>query len=127
MLTEMAAETEDFAHAAGDAVTDVAAVWLTPEYMLSFRRQLDKQPEGPRRFRLLRLAVNDVVQLQRGGNSSGRLQLDRDRLEFEQQKHRDALAAAEKEVQKLRDPKLPLSDEDRQAIVDKADEILGLK
>jgi hypothetical protein len=27
----------------------------------------------------------------------------------------------------LRDPKLPLSDADRQAIVDKADEILGLK
>ena len=127
MLTEMAAETEDFEHAAGEAVTDVAAVWLTPEYMLSLRRQLDKQPEGPRRFRLLRLAVNDVVHLQRGGNSSCRLQLDRDRLEFDLQKHRDALAAAEKEVQKLRDPKLPLSDEDRQAIIDKADEILGLK
>ena len=127
MLTEMAAETEDFVQAAGDAVTDVAAVWLTPEYMLSLRRQLGNLPEGPRRFRLLRLAVNDVVQLQRGGHSSGRLQLDRERLEFDQQKHKDARDAAQQEVQKLRDPKLPLSDEDRQAIVDKADEILGLK
>ena len=127
MLAEMAGETEDLAHAAGDAVTDVAAGWLAPEYLLSLRRQLANQPEGPRRFRLLRLAVNDVVLLQRGGHSSARLQLDRDRLEFDQQKHKDALAAAQQEVQKLRDPKLPLSDEDRQAIVDKADEILGLK
>ena len=69
----------------------------------------------------------DVVQLQRGGHSSARIQLDRERLELDRQKRQDDLAAAEKEVQKLRDPKLPLSDEDRQAIIDKADEILGLK
>jgi predicted LPLAT superfamily acyltransferase len=127
MLAEMVEETEDYASVADRAVTDVAAVWLTPQYMLSLRHQLADQPEGPRRFRLLRLAVNDVVQLQRGGHSSARIQLDRERLELDRQKRQDALAAAEKKVQKLRDPKLPLSDEDRRAIVDKADEILGLK
>jgi hypothetical protein len=127
MLAEMVEETEDCASVAAGAVTDVAADWLTPQYLLSLRHQLADQPEGPRRFRLLRLAVNDVVLLQRGGHSAARIQLDRERLDLDRQKRQDALAAAEKEVQKLRDPKLPLSDEDRQAIIDKADEILGLK
>jgi hypothetical protein len=77
--------------------------------------------------KLLRLAVADAAVLQRGGHAGDWLQLERDRLEFHRQKHRDALAAAQTEIQKLRDPKLPLSDADRQAIIDKADEILGLK
>jgi len=127
MLAEMLEETKDYASVAARAVTDVAADWLTPQYLLSLRHQLAGQPEGPRQFKLLRLAVNDVVQLQRGGHSAARIQLDRERLELDRQKRQDALDAAEKEVQKLRDPKLPLSDEDRQAIIDKADEILGLK
>ena len=56
MLAEMVEETEDYASVADRAVTDVAAVWLTPQYMLSLRHQLADQPEGPRRFKLLRLA-----------------------------------------------------------------------
>jgi hypothetical protein len=42
-------------------------------------------------------------------------------------KYQDAVSAAQKEIQKLRDPKQDLSDDDRKAIVDKVDEILGLK
>ena len=42
-------------------------------------------------------------------------------------KYQDAVSAAQKEIQKLRDPKAELSDVDRQAIVAKVDEILGLK
>jgi hypothetical protein len=80
----------------------------------------------PERFKLLRLAVGDAVVLQRGGHYGARLQLEREWLELDQQKYRDA-RAAQQECQKRRDPKLPLSDEDRKAIADKADEILGLK
>jgi tetratricopeptide (TPR) repeat protein len=42
-------------------------------------------------------------------------------------KYQDAVASAQKEIQKLKDPKADLSDDDRKAIVDKVDEILGLK
>ena len=91
------------------------------------REQLAALPAGPERFKLLRLAAGDVVALQRGGHSADRLQLDREKLEFERQKHRDSVAAAQKEIQKLRDPKLPMSDEDRRAIISKIDEIMGLK
>ena len=127
MLVAMAAETAELKAAAGGSITDVAAGWLTPQYLMAVRKQLDALSEGPEHFKLLRLAASDVVALQRGGISAARLQLDREKFELERQKHRHAIAAAQKEVQKLRDPKLPMSDADRRAIVDKLDEILGLK
>jgi hypothetical protein len=127
MLAEMSVEMEESKRAAGGSISEVAAGWITPQYLQSMRDQFAALPEGPERFKLLRPAVGDVVALQRGGHSAAWLQLGRERLELEQQKHRDAVAAAQKEIQDRRDPKLPLSDADRQAIVDKADEILGLK
>ena len=127
LLPEMVAETEAFARAAGGAIGDVAVNWLTTQYLLAVRAELAATPAGPERFKLLRLTVRDAAVLQRGGHSAARLQLARERLQFEQQKHRDTLAAAQPEIPKRRDPKLPLSDADRQAIIDKADEILGLK
>ena len=127
MMAEMSAELEQLALAARGSMTDVAAGWVTPQYLLSLRRRLAEVPEGAERFKLLRKAAGDVVALQHGGHSAARVQLERERLDLNHQKYRDATAAAQKEIQKLRDPKLQLSDEDRQAIVDKADEILGLK
>ena len=127
MLAGMVAETGEWKRAAGGSITEVAAGWIAPHYLVAVRGRLAALPEGPERFALLRLAVGDAVALQRGGHYAARLQLEREWLEFDQQKYRDARAAAQQESQKRRDPKLPLSDEDRQAIVDKADEILGLK
>jgi hypothetical protein len=49
----------------------------------------------------------------------------REALNF--QKYREACAQARVELQKLRDPTRTLSDDERRAIVDKVDEILGLK
>ena len=92
-----------------------------------WRGRLAALPAGPERFELLRLAVGDAVALQRGGHYGARLQLEREWLELDQQKYRNARAAAQQESQQRRDPKLPLSDADRQAIVHKADEILGLR
>lgn len=51
--------------------------------------------------------------------------ISKEALNFE--KYRDAVVAAKQEIQKLRDPKQSLTDDDRKAIVDKVDEILGLK
>ena len=126
ILTDMVAEMAEWQRAAGGSTTEVAAGWLTPHYLSSMRAQLAALPEAPERFKLLRLAISDAVALQRGGHYAARLQLEREWLELDQQKYRDALAAAQAEIQKLRDPKLPLSDADREAIVKKADEILGL-
>lgn len=42
-------------------------------------------------------------------------------------KYKDACEKAQVELQKLRNPKEALSDEERRAIVDKVDEILGVK
>jgi hypothetical protein len=127
MLLGMAAETEDLKRAVGGSITDVAAGWLTPQYLLAVREQLAALPEGPERFKLLRLAAGDVVALQRGGHSAARLQLDREKLELERQKYQDALAKARAELQKLREPKKEWSEADCRALVDKVDEILGLK
>jgi len=125
MLAEMAAETEELKAAAGGSITDIAADWLAAQYLAAVRQQLATLPEGPQRLKLLRQATGDVVALQRGGHSAARTQLDREKLEFARQKHRDA--AEQTKIQKLRDVKLPMTDEDRRAIVDKVDEIMGLK
>ena len=127
LLAEMAAETGDLAHVAGGPIPDVAAGWLTPQYLLSLRDHLASQTEGPERFKLLRLAVGDVAALQRGCHTAARLQLERERFDRNLQKHRAALAAAQQEIQKLRDPNHPLSEAGRLALVTKANEILGLK
>jgi len=127
MLSEMAAETEELKSAAGGSITDIAADWLAAQYLAAVRQYLATLPDGPQRLKLLRQATADAVALQRGGHSAARLQLDREKLELQRQKYRDALAAEQRKIQKLRDPKLPLSDEDRKAIVDKVDEIMGLR
>ena len=83
MLIAMAAETAELQAAVGGALTDVAAGWLTPQYLLAVREQLTALPAGPEQFKLLRLAAGDVVALQRGGTSAARLQLDREKLELD--------------------------------------------
>lgn len=51
--------------------------------------------------------------------------ISKEALGFE--KYRDAVVNAKVEIQKLRDPKSSLGDDERKAIIDKVDEILGLK
>jgi hypothetical protein len=51
----------------------------------------------------------------------------REKLELEVRKYQDAIEKATTELQKLRDPKKDLDDSERGAILDKVDEILGLK
>jgi hypothetical protein len=125
MLQDMAAEAADLKQAAGGSVTDSVAGWLAPQYALAARKQLSTASD-PEHLQILRTFVQDWTMLRRGDHSAARLQLDREKLELELKKHSDAMAQAQKEIQKLRDVKAPLSDADRLAIVDKIDEIMGI-
>ena len=85
---------------------------------------------GPDQLRLLRRAANDVVALQRGDIGSAKLQVERERLEFQRTKHKERLevvTAKLAEANQRRDPKQPMTEEELKACVDKVDEIFGLK
>jgi hypothetical protein len=127
LLAEMAAEVQELTRAAGGSIADVAADWITAQYMLALRKQLAATPDAPEQLKLMQRAAADVAPLRRGGHSAARLQLDREELEFKRQKHRDALAAAQPAAQKLRDFNTPLSDENRVALVHIIDDIMGIK
>jgi len=127
LLTEMAAEIEGFKQAAGGSITDVMAGWVATQYLLAARKELAAQPDGPERFALLRQMAGDVSALQRGSQRAARLQLDREKLAFEREKHRAAVAAASPENRKRPDYFRPLTDEERRAIVAKVDDVLGIK
>jgi hypothetical protein len=121
MLTNMAAETAASKKLAG-AVSEMAADWLTPHYLLALRDRLAAETDGPARFKLLRKAARDVVTFQRSGLSAARLQLDREKLELKRQQQQAAAA----ETERL-DPNREWTDAEMKACVDKVDEIMGLK
>jgi len=134
-LAEMAAESEASRQATGGAaVTEIAAGWLTPQYLVSLRGQLLSLADGPERFALLRKAAGDVVSLQLAGVWSGRLRVEEEKLEFLRQKHHDMLemakeaaARAAEATVKKRDLNQPMTEEELKACVEKVDEIFGLK
>ncbi len=125
LLVELAAETEGLKAAAGGSVTEVMADWVAGQYLLAVRKELAALPEGPDRLKLLRQAAGDVAGLQRGSQRAARLKLDREKLEFEREKHREAVAARP-ENRKRPDYLRPLTDEERLAIIAKVDDIMGL-
>jgi hypothetical protein len=127
LLAELAAETEELKKAAGGSITEVMADWVAGQYMLALREELASRPKGPERFALLRRAAGDVAALQRSSQRAARLALDREKLALEREKHQQAVAAASPENQKRPDYLRPLTDEERLAIVDKVDRIMGLK
>ncbi|HSY17302.1 MAG TPA: hypothetical protein VK815_03170 [Candidatus Acidoferrales bacterium] len=132
-LSELAGEVAAARQATGDPVAEVAAGWVGPQYLLSLRTELASREEGAERFKLLRQAAGDVVGLQRGGMWSARVQIEREKLEFQRQKHRDLMEMAKVTAAKLAeanerlDPNRPMTDEELKACVDKVDEIMGLK
>jgi hypothetical protein len=105
----------------------VLADWTISQYLLTAGDQLASRPTAQERFDLLHQVVGDLVALQRGGYWAPRLHIDREKLEFERTKHREAFAAAHPEPGQRPDYERPLTDAERLAIIDKADEILGIK
>jgi len=125
MMTGMTSETAESKKLAG-AVSEMAADWLTPHYLLALHDRMAAEPEGAARFKLMRKAARDVVAFQRSGLSAARLQLDRERQKFKETVHQsivDGTFAAGKK----RDLNEPMTDEELKACVDKVDEIMGLK
>jgi len=82
VLTAMAAETAELKRALGGSITETVAEWLTPQYVLAARRQLDAA-SATERWRLLRLMASDLTALRRGDLSAERLALERERLAFD--------------------------------------------
>jgi hypothetical protein len=78
----MAAETAELKRALGGSITETVAEWLTPQYVLAARRQLDAA-SATERWRLLRLMASDLTALRRGDLSAERLALERERLAFD--------------------------------------------
>ena len=123
MLTGMTAETSESKKLAG-AVTEVAADWLTPHYLLALRDRMAVESDGLKRFKLMRKAARDVMNFHRTGMSAARVDLERQRLELKRQARQQQEAAASAQ---RRDPNQPMTDEELKACVDKVDEIFGLK
>jgi hypothetical protein len=94
LLQSIAAQTAEWQRQAGIPLTELLANWIIPQYLQAARDELATLPAGPERLKLLRQMASDAVALQRGASGHARLQLDREKLEFDRQKHKDALAAA---------------------------------
>jgi|SRR5450756_72399 len=123
MLTGMVAETSESRKLAG-AVTETAADWLAPHYLLALQDRMAAESDGLKRFKLMRKAARDVMNFHRTGMSAARVELERQRLELKRQAHQQQEAAASAQ---RRDPNQPMTDEELKACVDKVDEIFGLK
>jgi len=136
-LAGLAGEAAAARRAAGDPVARVTASWVGPNYLLCLREELAARSEAAARFELLRQAAGDLVSLQHGDVWSARLGLERERLVFQQKKHKDKMKLANQLAVaagklpgadgKRRDPNAPMTDEELKACVDKVDEIMGLK
>jgi hypothetical protein len=134
MLVEMATSRGKWEQAAGGSsatvMGDLLAGWGAPNYLLALHEVLAAAPgDSERRLLLFRQVMCDGVALQRGTYWASLPKLQQDRLEFDQLKHRDVmeLMKAKPKVQERMNALRPLTDEERRAIVDKADEIMGIK
>jgi hypothetical protein len=125
MMTGMTAETSESKKLAG-AVSEMAADWLTPHYLLALRDRMSAESDGLKRFKLMRKAARDVMNFHRTGMSAARVELERQRLELKRKAHQDAIETKRQEEQRL-DPNRPMTEAELKACVDKVDEIMGLK
>ena len=80
MLAQMAAESKELQAVAGGPLTDIVSDWLVPQYVDATRAQLASASEAER-WKVLRLAANDLVALRRGDHNAARLALDREKFE----------------------------------------------
>jgi hypothetical protein len=146
-MAELTVNSGEWNRAANGApIGDLVTSWGGPVYLLALRKVLAKlrdddvslssdAEEGQdgsismRRLILLRQLVCDGVALQRGAYFASLPKMQRDRLAFDERKHKDSMEVllAKPKVQERMNALRPLTDEERRAIVDTADEIMGLK
>jgi len=85
MVRRLSADADELKQATAEPLGDKLAVWVAARYVvaaksLSGRQQAGEGADWPR----LREFCNDVVALRRGDHYAERLQIERERLEFEQ-------------------------------------------
>lgn len=70
-------------------LTDTLALWLAARYAVNTRRVAEtREREG---WRLLREMCSDIVELRKGDHSAERLQIERERLELENEKTKERI------------------------------------
>jgi hypothetical protein len=99
---------------------DAAIIDKVKQHVFEFLDLESPKPED------LMLVVDAVTKANKDRRDDGKAQLEREKFE-EQRRKAKAADAAKEQIAKLRDPSAGLSASERQAIIDKVDEILGLK
>ena len=133
MLAELAADSGKWRTAAGgtaEALGDLLSGWGAPNYLLAAREEVEAlAASNPERVKVLRQLMCDGVVLQRGAYWVNQVKLQQDRLKFDRARHRDKMELMKEQpkVKERMNALRPLTDEERRAIVDTADEIMGLK
>jgi hypothetical protein len=94
LLGEVPGEAGEAEGIPGGALSPVMAEWVATQYLLAVRKQLAKLTDDEERLKLLQRTTRDLVALQRTCLAAAKLRLEEAKLEFEREKHRDALAAA---------------------------------
>ena len=93
LLGEVPGEAGEAEGIPGGALSPVMAEWVATQYILAVRTQLAKLTDDEERLKLLQRTTRDLVSLQRTCLAAAKLRLEEAKLEFEREKHRDALAA----------------------------------
>jgi hypothetical protein len=82
LVHEMVEESQEMQQAAGGAVTNALAGWVTANYASAARDKL-AATEAAGRWDLLRCFARDLARLRAGDLAAARLQLDREKLEWQ--------------------------------------------
>jgi hypothetical protein len=126
-LCEVARENVELEEVAGGLLTEALAEWVAAQYLFYVRKQLAQITDAGESLKLLQRVARDIAPLQRASRWAGRLKLEEEKLEFEREQHKDALAKAEAKRQAEAQDYGPLTMAEHRAIVDKVDDVLGLK
>jgi hypothetical protein len=127
MLREVAQENAELEEIAGGSLTEALAEWVAAQYLFFVRKQLATLTDEAECLKLLQRTARDLVPLQRASRWAAKLKLEEEKLELEREQHKDAMAKAEAKRQAAAQDCGPLTMAEHRAIVDKVDDVLGLK
>ncbi|MGP8201657.1 MAG: hypothetical protein ACLQU4_19375 [Limisphaerales bacterium] len=139
-------EAKELSQAADGALTDKLAIWTAGRYAIATRQLAAKSRNGGVDWGLLRALCHDLVDLRRGDHSAESLRIERERLEMKREEKKEDLEKLCREWAKENQERIcegfmtrkqkidelrrvmfgELPDDERAAIVNKVDEIMGL-
>jgi hypothetical protein len=127
MLREVAQENVELEEVAGGSLAEALAEWVAAQYLFFVRKQLATLTDAAECLKLLQRTARDLAPLQRASRWAGKLKLEEEKLELEREQHKEAMAKAEAKRQAEAQDYGPLTMAEQRAIVDKVDDVLGLK